>query len=1857
MADWEQQTDPTSGKVFYVNHATQQTSWTLPVNLPLPQGWEENRDEQGRTYFSQPSTGKRSWQDPRLGASPASSSYPSLATPTSFTQASTASAPLSEQRFQLLPASNSGSNNGNSSTWSCPSCTLQNSNSSNKCQACDASRPGGSGLLSDEALAAALQAELDGEDYASPKKPKSFTQSLLDGDSSNGLGESDYLPTVSEPFELQPNMVPDETSTSCLKCGVVFGTFTNRRHHCRCCGILSCHNCSSKKALVRLPLNKEEMNEREQRCCDWCFDHLGDGHAHCLYRYVVLASREDYENRPLAIRGIADVMENLPHQLQRKQDRAQAMRDLEVLKFVGGVAKMCSFLSPGDTAKAQTESCRLLVALASASCVPELDTLALPKRQVASELCEGAALNIMEQILTQRGSEHSAVKVSVVRVLYLLGDVVSLKTAVREVGLVAPLCDSMLSEDSQLQDWSCMTVGRLLKNDKQMLEAVISNQGVHNLILLLGSTNAMIQEHAALAIQDAMILFPDKVKRAMQGFSGTAACVSLIKSREPTVISAGLRLLLVLPESECAQVRSLQGVSALVAIMGSNASSENQILALQVLCHIANASSLDRHAIAQSGGLATAVDLMKTSQNSFVKREATNLVDILSNDADGASQIVQASGGIQSLVSEVRSQSEASSSAGNALSLLLLQGADAQQAMLESGALEALLGAVRARGDVVQASRVVEATFTFLSDPALVPKLLKSISPPVLMQALVQLSNGMSAQLPPHTIEMLLLALAMLCNAKPTDYQMGNEEEEEVAAEGEQHNAFQPTAAHCRNLLCAHASPTLAGWVKTFSLGEPGVALAAVRCMLASATPGANADRLCANLPVIVQCMAECEPFGNDLSSPKGQLLVHSFSLFARLVNGTSNMSVVNQDALRQGLVLLNQGLALAEPECMLTAVRALRFCSIQSQTWKTIADYSLPRCLEILLADKSKRGPGGRDPLSSFQVLQLLMDVSEICRNLSKLEVYSNCILDGGGVLALVGLLSESEIKCTSSGLATLSALAASSKRCAQAVAQNATLPLLHLEESNRNGHLPISLLCRLVEQDASTAAMVAQVGGTEALDMLLRLVQFDQSQDAVTVLCHMSSASDLVFEHIVSIGDVSTAVLMLNATTVRRVQGKACQALAQLCDGNISLHSTNDLVLHTALPIMIGFLTPVDVLGSDKSESPGMEAVGAIAHICRSAVAGGDELARSSLFKALDQLDVVRASTLLLMRERRLGRSKSQSTASALHCIRQFLALSHHLDAGKFWQAVAGAGKPQSVDDLFSALVLALDAHLVVVNADSLVVIDDVCWVLSAFPEGIAPDALARLGRPLAVALDKCISQPQCRLSCLRAMARAIREPALSSTSLLGSVRGITAAMLNGMEREQQVETALLLAGLLRGAASQDRLIQDLVANSGAIPLMMELFASSNGMEMQQQQTLACLATMIEFGGNAVKRAIRKVCGENELVALNSLVEDEDRPIQTRHTALKLVAKLASLDESRQDFVVFKSTCFHVVETKQPAELLQPSIELLTWFELCGEDVLEQMLLDLVGGENGTNNPARLEALNALAYFASRTGGSRLTFPPRALTEFKQKALFALQAVAARVNNFPALLPNLVQLAKEVEGTSSQTELVSAVLFEASHKNAELRHTICHQSDLVKVLREKPNLGELWNAQRLLRLLGDEFQLPVATASTLANGGGSSKPQQMVDKRKQEQAMSLPPPAPSAPNPVVAVTPKGLFPIFSGPQSAQEKSSLDLAMRLQQLELPPPSFPSSSLTSLAPSVGNKWNCSLCTFENDASDTNCLVCDGPKPGGGQASTTLIATTKVRCQTCMSELLASNSSPKFKCSTCGTVSQIRDCKI
>ena len=62
---YQKMTDPATGRDYYVNMVTGQTSWTKPpgfVDQPSP--WAPLQDSTGRTYYYNAATGQTSWQPP-----------------------------------------------------------------------------------------------------------------------------------------------------------------------------------------------------------------------------------------------------------------------------------------------------------------------------------------------------------------------------------------------------------------------------------------------------------------------------------------------------------------------------------------------------------------------------------------------------------------------------------------------------------------------------------------------------------------------------------------------------------------------------------------------------------------------------------------------------------------------------------------------------------------------------------------------------------------------------------------------------------------------------------------------------------------------------------------------------------------------------------------------------------------------------------------------------------------------------------------------------------------------------------------------------------------------------------------------------------------------------------------------------------------------------------------------------------------------------------------------------------------------------------------------------------------------------------------------------------------------------------------------------------------------------------------------------------------------------------------------------------------------------------------------------------------------------------------------------------------
>lgn len=67
--------------------------------------------------------------------------------------------------------------------------------------------------------------------------------------------------------------MPDEKCTKCFACGESFNSWTRRRHHCRLCGQIFCHNCCCN--YVDGPV-VGRSNEKKSRLCEACTEFVDD---------------------------------------------------------------------------------------------------------------------------------------------------------------------------------------------------------------------------------------------------------------------------------------------------------------------------------------------------------------------------------------------------------------------------------------------------------------------------------------------------------------------------------------------------------------------------------------------------------------------------------------------------------------------------------------------------------------------------------------------------------------------------------------------------------------------------------------------------------------------------------------------------------------------------------------------------------------------------------------------------------------------------------------------------------------------------------------------------------------------------------------------------------------------------------------------------------------------------------------------------------------------------------------------------------------------------------------------------------------------------------------------------------------------------------------------------------------------------------------------------------------------------------------------------------------------------------------------------------------------------------------------
>ncbi|KAF9302076.1 hypothetical protein BGZ74_005883 [Mortierella antarctica] len=112
------------------------------------------------------------------------------------------------------------------------------------------------------------------------------TMSSMDGGPHNSTQARPQPLRVVENYNA-PVWIPDQSATRCMICKEEFGTLIRRKHHCRACGKVVCHSCSSRTILI-----KAGNSEKEGRACDECIDTMFPEEAHVAPVKHILPSPE-----------------------------------------------------------------------------------------------------------------------------------------------------------------------------------------------------------------------------------------------------------------------------------------------------------------------------------------------------------------------------------------------------------------------------------------------------------------------------------------------------------------------------------------------------------------------------------------------------------------------------------------------------------------------------------------------------------------------------------------------------------------------------------------------------------------------------------------------------------------------------------------------------------------------------------------------------------------------------------------------------------------------------------------------------------------------------------------------------------------------------------------------------------------------------------------------------------------------------------------------------------------------------------------------------------------------------------------------------------------------------------------------------------------------------------------------------------------------------------------------------------------------------------------------------------------------------------------------------------------------------
>jgi len=310
------------------------------------------------------------------------------------------------------------------------------------------------------------------------------------------------------------------------------------------------------------------------------------------------------------------------------------------------------------------------------------------------------------------------------------------------------------------------------------------------------------------------------------------------------------------------------------------------------------------------------------------------------------------------------------------------------------------------------------------------------------------------------------------------------------------------------------------------------------------------------------------------------------------------------------------------------------------------------------------------------------------------------------------------------------------------------------------------------------------------------------------------------------------------------------------------------------------------------------------------------------------VEKHDIVQKLSTLLLRERRFGRPRSGSVGHALDAVVQIIKPSPE----SFWPSKLNP-------DLVSAITMIVEAHTresgsTPSGRDAVAVADDAVWLLSGLSsQGVAD--LQRLVRPLIIQLEHANTASR-RLNTARTIAKFAKDTSLATLFVhAGGIKIASNCCLVEKDSESVAELGLLLGQLI--VSCPEKAQQEAIASSECLKVLIDALSTTASPSLSK-----ALAMLALGGGKPVRTALFNTPGALEAISGNV------------HSLL-IVARLAAVDEFREQLIGHLPTCRDALNAKEP-EGVRAAVELLAHLSTVShlDEDLVMLVKDVVVNES---------------------------------------------------------------------------------------------------------------------------------------------------------------------------------------------------------------------------------------------------------------------------------------------------------------